>query len=289
MEEWWANDPQAAAHDASRVFKATLLSANSKTGMTPLAALNALGQKEGIADTPEFKTLMAMVNNITARADQAPPKATPKGPDEAKLTAREQKIRQDEWNVEKRILGDQARPTLIREAKNALKSVMGGRKLSDQSMKDLLTDTHVEFARLTGKQMDPDGFAKRQKLLAAGDGKGWVKLSETTAKRTYLKAARNVWRKYAGISGLSTQQKNERRSEAGQRREAGGGGASTAAVLETKKPGSDKNGRTTVDWDAMRAKLGGRDAADEAFSFGSKAHGGKRVWIEKETGKMYTY
>ena len=283
METWWANDPEGAAHDASRVFKATLLSANSKTGMTPLAALNALGQKEGIADTPEFKTLMAMVNNITTRADQAPPKAAAKGPDEAKLTAREQKIKEAEWNVQRQALGGKAAPMLQTEAQNALKLVAGARKLSEGSRKDLLGDIHREFARVVEK-MDPSGKEKRQKLLAAGQNEQWLKLVKSAAARFMPIAARNVWRKYAGISGLSTQQKNERRVQAGQQKETGGGGASSA-VIEKKSPGDGRQ----VDRDAMRAKFGSRDKADDAFLFGVKETGGKRVWIERGTGKMYTY
>ena len=283
LDAWRESDPDGWAHDAARTFKATMLSPNAKTGLSPVAALQQLGEIEGVKDSPAYKTLMERIQGVIARADQAPEQPAAKGPDDAKLTAREQKIREQEWNVQRQMLGGKAAPLLQTSAQNALKLVAGNRKLSPQATKDLIGDMHREFARVVEK-MDPSGKEKRQKLLAAGQSEQWLKLVHSAAARYMPIAARNVWRKYAGISGLSAQQKTERRIQAGQQKETGSGGAG-GAVLEKKSPGDGRQ----VDRDAMRAKFGSRDKADDAFLFGLKETGGKKVWIEKVSGKMFTY
>jgi hypothetical protein len=281
LDAWRAADPEGWAYDAALTFMATLNHA-PVGGISALAALNALGQKEGIADSPEYKRLVEVIKGIQQRTNQAPERRA-KTPDEGKLSEREQKIRQGEWEVTRGRLSQQATPVLSKEATNALKLVAGGRKLSEQSRSALVSDIHAEFARVVNK-MDPGGKDKRQKLLAAGQSEQWLKLVKSAAARFMPIAARNVWRKYAGISGLSTQQKEQRRAEGGQRREAGSASAAGGG-MEKKSPGDGRQ----VDKAAMIAKFGSRDKAEDAFLWGIKESGGKRVWIEKGTGTLYTY
>jgi hypothetical protein len=282
LERWQKSDPQGWAHDAAGTFMATMLQPDSKTGLSPIAALNMLGQKEGIKDSPEFQTLMNRIAGIQRTADQAPPKPAAKGPDETKLTQREQALKQQEANMQRQALGGKAAPILNKQANDALAMVAGARKLSDTNKANLISDINREFARLMEK--DADGKSKRQRLLAAGQHDQWLKMVGSAASRTMPIAARNVWRKYAGIAGISTQERTQRKAEGQQRQESGSGGTSEAA-LTTKHPGDGRN----VDRDAMREMFGSRDKADDAFLWGSQKHGGKRVWIERGTKKLFMY
>jgi hypothetical protein len=283
LDRWKTADPDAWAHDAAGTFMATMLSADPQTGLSPVAALNQLGAIEGVKDSDAYKTLLNRIKGIQARADQAPPKQVQaKGPDETKLTAREQRIQQQEQEMRRQNLGGKAAPILKTAADNALKLVAGGKKLSAQSRTDLVNDIHGEFARLM--KADKDGESKRMKLLAAGQVDQWMKMVKSAADRTMPLAARRVWRKYAGISGMTAQQKTERKAEGQQRTETGGASTSTGS-METKSPGDGRQ----RDQQAMIKKFGSRDKADDAFLWGLPETGGKRVWIEKGTGKMFTY
>lgn len=283
LDKWRAVDEQGWAHDAANTFKATLLQPDATTGMSPIAALRQLGQMEGVKDSDAYKTIMQRINGVIARADETPQRKETVRTDDPKLTQREQQVQQKEATLRKQMLGGKASPVLASEATSALKIVAGDRRLSAQAKTDLVADIQREFARLMEK--DADGKQKRQRLLQAGQDEQWLKMVKSAASRTMPTAARNVWRKYAGISGLSTQQKQQRATEGQQRRESGSGG--TTQGLQTQSPGDGRQ----VDWDAMRAKFGGRDKADEIFAFGLKGvHGGKRVWIKRgEPNSVYTY
>lgn len=275
LDRWQKADPQGWAHDAAGTFMATMLQPDAKTGLSPIAALNQLGQIEGVKDSPAYQTLLQRIEGIRKMSEQAPAKVEAKQ-DEGKLSAREQQLQQKEQNLQRQALAGKAAPVLRSEAENALKIVAGSRKLSPQARADLLNDIHAAFARVVQKR-DAEGIQKRQRLLQAGQHDQWLKMSESVAKRLMPEAARQVWRKYAGISGLSATEKATRKAE-GQGRSESAAGGTTQAVVESKAPSPDgKN----IDWAAMREKFGGRDGADNAFLW-------ERKWIEKGTGKIYT-
>jgi hypothetical protein len=286
LDRWQKADPQGWAHDAAGTFMATMMQ-QDESGMSPMLALTKLGEMEGVKDSAEFKAVMRVIKGVQATAKNAPAKPAAKGPDETKLSQREQQIKQQEWNLQRQALAGKATPILSTAAENALKLVAGSRKLSPQTKTDILNDIQSAFAKVVEKR-DPDGKAKRQKLLAAGQHDQWLKMSKAVAERLMPEAARLVWRKYAGISGLSTQQKQERRAE-GQQRQESGTGAVSAGLPENKAPEYDGQGRTLVDKDAMIRMFGSRSDADDAFLWGSKKHGGKKVWIRKGDGKLFTY
>ena len=282
LDRWQKADPQGWAHDAAGTFMATMMQ-QDESGMSAMLALTKLGEKPEIADSAEYKAVMKLIKGVQATAKQAPAKVATKGPDETKLTQREQKLQQQEWNLQRQALAGKATPILSTAADNALKLVAGSRKVSPQIKTDLLNDIQSAFAKVVEKR-DPDGKAKRQKLLAAGQHEQWLKMSKAVAERLMPEAARLVWRKYAGISGLSAQQKQERRAE-GQSRQESGAGATTTGSPEQKHPGDGRQ----IDREAMIRKFGSRNAADDAFLFGTKETGNKRIWIEKGTGKTYWY
>lgn len=279
MREWQTRDEQGWAHDAAQTFIATLNQA-PVGGISALAALGQLGQIEGVKDSEAYKTIVDAIKNVQKIANTAPAKAEAK-PDTSKLTEREKNIQQQERSLRTQQLGGKANPILQSAAQNALKLVAGSRKLGPQAQKDLISDIHSEFARLMEK--DTDGKSKRQRLIEAGQSDQWLKMVKSAADRTMPLAARRVWRKYAGISGLTQQEKQTRQSEGRSRSEVGSTGGTQG--LQTKSPGDGRQ----VDREAMLRKFGGRDKADDAFLFGSKEHGGKRVWIERGTGTIYTY
>jgi hypothetical protein len=283
LKKWQSVDETGWAHDAAQTFMATMLQPSEATGLSPIAALNQLAQIEGVKDSDAFKTLVERINGVKAQAARAPEKQAAQ-PDTSKLTAREQVLKQQEAALYKQGLAGKANPILQSGAKNALKIVAGNTKLSSQAQQDLIGDIHREFAQLMAK--DADGSKKRQALIQAGQTEQWLKMVKSAADRMMPLAARRVWRKYAGITGMSTRQKQERKAEGQQRRESGAG-ASAGQGLQTLSPGDGRQ----VDWDAMRAKFGGRDKADEIFAFGLKGvHGGKRVWIKKgDQNTVYTY
>jgi hypothetical protein len=283
---WLDADPQGWSHYAAQTFIATLNQA-PVGGISALAALSQIGNEElknggTLKDSEGYKRLASVIEAVKGIAEKAP-QPQQKGPDEGKLTAREQQLARQEQNLRKQALAGEAQPVLQKEAMNALKLVAGSRKLSEESRGNLLSDIHREFARLMEK--DADGKAKRQKLLAAGQKDQWLKMVRSAASRTMPLAARNVWRKYAGISGISAQQKEERKAEGQQRREAGGSG--TQQGIEEKAVEYDSGRRPMIDYQAMIKMFGSRNAADDAFLFGSPKHGGRKVWIHKETGKLY--
>src|SRR5580692_11636424 len=146
LEHWRKADPGGWAHDASQTFMATMLAANSETGLSAIAALNALAQKEGIKDTPEMKTLLGLIEGIKRRADTEPQRQKPQV--DEKLNARERQVQQQEQSLRRQALGGKAAPMLNREASNALKIVIGNRKLSAEQRSQLTTDIHNEFSRL---------------------------------------------------------------------------------------------------------------------------------------------
>lgn len=281
LDKWRETDEAGWAHDAAQTFIATLNQA-PVGGISALAALSQLSQIEGVKDSDAYKRLVSVIQNVDKLANTAPAK-TVKGPDEGKLSQREQQIAQKEQNLQRQALGGKAAPMLNKEASNALQLVAGGRKLSEKAKGDLMGDIHREFARLMEK--DVDGKQKRVRLLSAGQQDQWLKMVKSAASRTMPQAARNVWRKYAGISGISSQQKEQRKAEGQQRRESGGGGTGTPQ-LELLSDTIGKDGRSLVDSEAMRQKFGSKNAADDAFMFGLKEYGGARVWIHKN-GKMY--
>jgi hypothetical protein len=282
MSHWFEADPQGWGREVCGTFEATMLQPNKETGISPIAALQQLAAIEGVKDSPAYKSIMAMVENIRKQAAQAPQVTTAKGPDETKLSAREQAVARQEQENRKQALGGKAAPVLRTAAENALKIVAGSRKLSPQPRSDLLKDIHGEFARLL--KADKVGESNRMKLLAAGQVDQWLKMVKSAADRTMPLAARRVWRKYAGISGLSSEQKADRKAEAQGQREAGTGSTSNAAP-ETKHPGDGRQ----VDKEAMIRKFGSRNKAEDAFLWGIPETGGKKTWIEKGTGKIYIY
>ena len=131
---------------------------------------------------------------------------------------------------------------------------------------------------------DTDRQDKRLALLAAGQKDQWLKMVRVDATRNMPAAARQAWREYAGIAGMTLQEKQERRAEAQSRQESGAG-ATTTGSPEQKHPGDGRQ----IDREAMIRKFGSRNAADDAFLFGTKETGNKRIWIEKGTGKTYWY
>lgn len=281
QERWRTLDESGWAHDAAQTFKATLLNPNEQTGLSPVAALKMLGQIEGVKDSDAYKTIMQRVNGVIAKADEVPQKKEQVRTDDPKLTAREQQVKQQEASLRKQSLGGKAQPVLDKEAKGALQLVAGSKKLSERARTDITNDMHSEFSRLV-KKMDPDGVEKRRRLLAAGQDEQWLKMVKSAASRFMPMAARNVWRKYAGIAGVSAQEKQERRAEGHQRRESGTGGqAQGVQQLANKPDGSD------VDWSAMAAKFGGKSQAEDAFNGWDKKFPGKRLWIQKKTGILY--
>lgn len=278
---WLDADPQGWSHYAAQTFIATLNQA-PVGGISALAALSQIGQLEGVKDSDAYKRLVSVIQAVQGIAEKAPQQQERK-PDDSKLTAREQQVAQQEQNMRKQALAGEAQPIIQKEAMNALKLVAGSRKLSEESKGNLLNDIHREFARLMEK--DGDGKSKRQKLIAAGQKDQWLKMVRSAASRTMPLAARNVWRKYAGISGISAQAKEERKAEGQQRREAGGSG--TQQGVEEKAVEYDSGRRPLIDYPAMIQMFGSRNAADDAFLFGSPKHGGRKVWIRKGDGKLF--
>lgn len=281
LDKWRSVDEPGWAHDAAQTFMATLNSA-PVGGISALAAFNEIGKIPEVANSEHYKRIQQVLQAVQKTAETAPTK-TAKPVDDGKLSAREKQVQQQEANLRKQSLGGKAAPILNTAASSALKTVVGSRKLSQESQKQLISDIHQEFSKLAAA--DKNAADNRQRLLQAGQDEQWLKMVKSAAERHMQTAARRVWRKYTGIAGLTTQQKDQRKVEGQQRREAGAGAATGS--MKQEHPGDGRQ----VDWDRMRAELGGRDKADDAFAFGIKGKfGGKRFYYKKgDKSAVFTY
>lgn len=254
-------DPQGWSHSMSKVFMATLNSAPAG-GISALAAFNEIARKfPDVAKSEEFKRIADVINNVSDLAGREPEKKASAGDDKSKQ--RERELKQKENILYKREVSAKVAPITRQIGINALNQVIKGRKLSNDQKKTLLGDIIGtpespvgEVGRLLKKNAE---FQKNCKaLLSAGETDKFLKMVKAAMERTMPLAARNVWKKYYGISGLSEKDKAQRGAEGAARTEAGGGGA-VQGTIKTKTPNAQD-----VDWVRMRAEHG-RDKAENMF------------------------
>lgn len=271
-------DPAGWTHKMAQTFMATVHQSGLATALDTLASL------EAVSKSPEAKQLLdkaiRVINAVNAHAEKSPERDL--SPDQKKLDQRSQELSQKANALYQQGVSARVVPVMTKIAGNALNAQLKGRKLTTEQRKDVLADINREYATLAKNDAE---FQKNAKaLLAANETEKFLKLVTSNMERTMPMAARRVWRKFAGLSGLSDQEKQQRRTEGQSMREAGGGGT-IAAMVKTGPPNPRE-----VDWQRMRDEFG-RDKADEAFSFGIKtAHGGKRFYYKKGDPKnVYTF
>lgn len=278
IERYKDLDPAGWTHSMAKTFMATVHQSGLASALDTLASLDA------VSKNPEAKQLLAkvinVVNAVNAHAEKSPERDLT--PEAKKLDEREKTLSEKESALYHQSVSARVIPIMGKTATNALNSVLRGRKLTGDQRKELVADINLEYSRLAKNDAT---FQKNAKaLLATNETEKFLKLVGSNMERTMPVAARRIWRKYTGISGLSDQEKQQRKMEGESRREAGGGGT-TAAMVKTGPP----NPRD-VDWQRMRDEMG-RDKADEAFSFGVKnINGGRRFYYKKGDKKnIYTF
>ena len=125
-------------------------------------------------------------------------------------------------------------PILNKVAANALNAQLKGRKLTVEQRKDLLADINREYSTLA--KNDPEFQKNAKALLASNETEKFLKLVSSNMERTMPLAARRIWRKYTGISGLSDTEKQQRKTEGASMREVGGGGTTVADDQDSASP-----------------------------------------------------
>jgi hypothetical protein len=249
-------DPAGWTHEMSSVFMATA----QNTGM--LQAFEMLLDIPEVANNPTAKRALEKItqvmNAINGHASKPPVR------DEANqskaLSEREQKIKQQENVIYQRQVAQQVEPVMRKAAEMAISKLITGKKLSADARADLIRDVKAEFSQISKK--DPDFQKNAKALLESGETERFLRLVKSKLEQQMPFAAKRVWRKYQGISGIAQETQQQRKTEAQSRREAGGGGAASNTVRTASPKPAD------VDWTRMREVKGGRDAADTAFMNG---------------------
>lgn len=264
-------DPAGWNHKMATTFMATVTS----SGM--VQALETLGDLKAVQDSPEAKKLIEkivkVVNAVNEHAVNAPTRDL--SPDQKKLDARAQELSQKENALYQKGVAAQVVPVMKQAGIAALKAVLGNRQLNQEARTNLLADLNLEYSTLAKQDA---AFQKNAKaLLAANETEKFIKLVKSNIERTMPLAARRVWRKYAGISGLSKDESGQRKAEGQNRREAGGGGAPSNTIKVAKTPAAGD-----VDWGRMRAEFG-RDKAEDMFLFQHK------FYKKGDAKNTYTY
>jgi hypothetical protein len=271
-------DPALWNYKAAETFMATVQQSGMSSALETLAGLDA------IQKSPDAKNLINKIintiNAVNAHAEKSPQRDL--SPEAKKLSDKEQKLAERENALYQQGVSARVVPIMGKVAQNALSSVLKGRKLTPDAKKGLLADLNLEYSRMAKADATFQKSAKA--LLSDKQDDKFLKLVQANLERTMPLAARRVWRKYTGISGISEAEAGKVRAEGQTRREAGGGGAAVQ-MTKTAAPRAQD-----VDWARMRQELG-RDRADSAFSFGLKElYGGKRFYYKKGDPKgIYTF
>jgi hypothetical protein len=245
-------DPGMWNHKMAEVFMATVQQSGVQANLQALASIPA------VANSPEAKKLLetigAVLESVNSHALKAP--ARDLSPESKKLQEERAKLDQDKNQLYQQSVSAQVVPLLSKAVKENLAKALNGRKVSDEARAELVKDINMEFATLSKKD---ENFQRNAKaLLAAGETEKFLKLVKSNLERTMPMAARRVWRKYMGISGISAEEAKKRAAEGAARTESGGGGA-TGNTIHTKTPTGAE-----VDWKRMREEFG-RDKAEDMF------------------------
>lgn len=273
-DRWCEMDAAGWTHASAKTFMATAHQSGLATILETLAESNDPAAKK-LAEKG-----IGILNAVNAHAEKSPERDLT--PEAKKLDQRSQELSQKENALYQQGVSAKVVPVMNKIATNALNAQLKGRQLKPEQRNDLMVDIRNEYSKLAKNDAE---FQKNAKaLLAANETEKFLKLVSSNMERTMPLAARRIWRKYAGISGLSAAEQQQRKTESQSRTEAGGGGTSQGMV-KTAPPNPRE-----VDWQRMRDEMG-RDKADEAFSFGVKdLYGGKRFYYKKGDKKgVYTF
>lgn len=251
MKAWAQLNPDGYAHGMATAVMADLTSKGT------ISALNTLSTM--IGKVPEAIPLFNQIVDTINKWDEAA-KSQPQSNANPELDARSQALATKERSLYIKELRGKATPIFNRGMKAAMMMTIGSTKLSQQAQKDLQDDISGVFGQIMGA--DKDFQARKKALLDANDSDGYEKLLKSAIQRKGPEAARRAWRKYKGISGISTQQKQERIQEGSRQREVGAGSGGAGAI---PRPWDQRKDRGTMDWDRMNAeakKLGAKDGED---------------------------
>lgn len=250
MKAWAQLNPDGYAHGMATAVMADLTSKGT------ISALNTLSTM--IGKVPEAIPLFNQIVDTINKWDEAA-KSQPQSNANPELDQRSQALATKEKSLYIKELRTEAVPVMNRGMKAAMMATIGGTKLSQQAQKDLQNDITGAFGQIMAGDKD---FQDRKKaLLEAGDSDGYMKLLKSAIRQKGTEAARRAWRKYKGISGISTQQKQERSQEGSRQREVGAGSGGAGAIPR-KIARAD---HASMDWDRMNAdakRLGAKDGED---------------------------
>lgn len=283
---WRENDLPGWQHHHASTFMATLRGAGANGEPSLISSFNSLTKNQEFValaqKTPAiqeaFDRIAEVINAVDATAKQNPTRDL--SPEQEKLTKRERELKTKENQLYETHLNTRVTPLLNKSAERFITAVAKGRKFTPEQKKDLVADAVAAFSAIAKKD---DAFQKSAKSLkAAGETDKFLKLLKSRVERSMPLAARNVWRKYAGIGGLTDEQRNQRKADGQGRRESGGGSTSSNAI-RVKRPEGWKES-SQIDWDGMNAiakKYGVEDGQD-LFSQ-------KHLFMKKGDKRLYGF
>lgn len=283
---WRENDLPGWQHHHASTFMATLRGAGANGEPSLISSFNSLTKNQEFValaqKTPAiqeaFDRIAEVINAVDATAKQNPTHDL--SPEQEKLTKRERELKTKENQLYETHLNSRVTPLLNKSAERFITAVAKGRKFTPEQKKDLVADAVAAFSAIAKKD---DAFQKSAKSLkAAGETDKFIKLISSRLERSMPLAARNVWRKYAGIGGLTDEQRNQRKADGQGRRESGGGSTNSNAI-RVKRPEGWKES-SQIDWDSMNAiakKYGVEDGQD-LFSQ-------KHLFMKKGDKRLYGF
>lgn len=248
-------NPQGWSHQMAQMFMGELRAQNAQ-GLSVLNNLNRLVEIANGLKNPELSTLLRSIserlneiNDISQQTPEAAPAASAK---DADLAKREKGLFTKELSM-------QVMPQIHGAAEKAAKVVLGNRQLKPEALKSFSDKIAKEYSRLA--KLDADFQANAKALLDQKDIEGFERLTRSSIQRIMPRAARNINREYQDFTGGE-----QRRAEAESRVESAAGGSSASGQLLRFTGKMSPNGGpdpSVIDWQAMRAKSGGRSQAEE--------------------------
>jgi len=250
-------NPAGWARSAAQNFMGELRAQNAR-GESVLTGLNRLVEltKESPEAQAVLRSIAEQINQLDDISRNAPAATNAPANDPER-----QKLESEKRGIFVQKLSMRVMPQINSAAQKAASTILAGRKLGDEAMKSFVQEIQGEYNRITKGNADFQSNAK--KLLDAGDIEGFEKLTRAQIVRAMPTAAKNINRKYQGFAGDTAQRKAEGEAKV----EGAAGGSQSGAKLKYNGKMSPNGGPdpSVIDWQAMRAKFGGRKQAEDAL------------------------
>ena len=257
LDKLYQQAPQVWAHREAKVFMSQLGDKNNVK-----SALYAINRMYDIAQSnPEAVAYMEIIAKVINDIDSVARKTPQAGGGDQNISEERKQLEKGKRDLYLNKVHAQVRPTITRAAEQAAKVILRGRKMSDEALKTFNNDVDAAYRNLCAKDKDFNDNATA--YLKAGETEKFDKLVKAAIKKYMPAAARQVYQRYAGFSGLSDAEKAARRAEGQGHMEGAAGGSQ--GKPKTRYTGQMIQGAPdpkSIDWARMRAEWG-RSGSDD--------------------------